>query len=64
MKKKLTFATREIDPAPIINARNPYIWTECGSIVVPLDATDDHIEHAKLNANIPADALCIRAELL
>lgn len=64
MNKKLTFATRKVNPAPVVNARNPYLWTECGSIVVPFDATDDHIEQAKLNANIPADALCVRAELL
>lgn len=64
MKKKLTFATRKVNPAPIVNARNPYLWTDCGSIVVPFDATDAQVERAKLNANIPSDALCVRAELL
>ena len=64
MKKKLTFATRKVNPAPVVNARNPYLWTECGSIVVPFDATDAQVEQAKHNANIPADTLCVRAELL
>lgn len=64
MNKKLTFATRKIDPAPVVNARNPFIWNECGSVVVPCNATDAQVEQAKLNANIPADALCVRAELL
>ena len=64
MNKKLTFATRTVNPSPVVDARNPYVWTDCGSIVVPFDATDEHIELAKLNANIPSDALCVRAELL
>ena len=63
MKKKLTFATREVDHSPIVNARNPYTWTECGSIVVPFDATDAQVEQAKRNARIPEEALCVRAEL-
>lgn len=64
MEKKLTFATRKVNPAPIVNARNPYLWTDCGSVVVPFDATAAQVEQAMRNANIPADALCVRAELV
>lgn len=64
MEKKLTFATREVNPAPVVDARNPYLWTGCGSVVVPFDATEEQVEQAKHNANIPADALCVRAELV
>lgn len=64
MKKKLTFATRKVNPSPIVNARNRYLWTDCGSVVVPFDATDAQVEQAKRNACIPADAFCVRAELV
>ena len=64
MEKKLTFATRKINPAPVVNARNLYLWTDCGSVVVPFDATDAQVEQAKRNARIPADAFCVRAELV
>ena len=62
--KVMEFAIAEKKSGFCIDARNPYIWTDCGSIVVPFDATDDHIELAKQNANIPSNALCVRAELL
>lgn len=64
MNKKLTFALRKDNPAPIVDARNPFIWIDCGSIIVPFDATDSHIEQAKRDAQIPEDALCVCAELL
>ena len=64
MDKKLTFAMRKANPAPVVNARNPYLWTDCGSVIVPFDATDEQVEQAKRNSCIPSDALCVRAELI
>ena len=64
MNKKLTFATRKVNPDPIVDARNPFIWIDCGSIVVPFDATDAQVEQAKQTAGIPDDALCVCAQLV
>lgn len=64
MNKKLIFAHRELRDDPIVDARNPFIWIDCGSIVVPFDATDAQVEQAKQEAGIPDEALCVCAQLV
>ena len=58
---KMEYAIRMLKPSRIVDARNPYDWIDCGSIVVADNATDYEIEQAMQAANIPSTAVCVKA---
>ena len=59
--KVMEFAIAEKKSGFCIDARNPYIWTDCGKITVRSDASEADVERAKREAGIPDEALCVRA---
>ena len=59
--KVMEFAIATKKDGFCINARSPYVWTDCGKIKVQNDASEADVERAKREAGIPDEALCVKA---
>lgn len=59
--KVMEFAIAEKKSGFCIDARNPYIWTDCGKITVEDNASEADVDRAKREAGIPDVALCVKA---
>ena len=59
--KVMEFAIATEKDGFCINARSPYVWTDCGKITVKSDASEADVERAKREAGIPDVALCVKA---
>ena len=59
--KVMEFAIAEKKNGFCIDARNSYIWTDCGKITVKSNASEADVEQAKHEAGIPDEALCVKA---
>ena len=53
MKKRYIFAIPHKKTDYIVDARNPYTWEECGSVVLPMDATEKDVMQAREKAGVP-----------
>ena len=62
--KKLVYAIPVPKVAPIVDARSPYDWQECGTIVVARNISAEALEQVKRQASIPENALCVCASLV
>ena len=47
MKKRYIFAIPHEKAGYIVDARNPYTWEECGTVVLPMDATETDVMKAR-----------------
>ena len=64
MKKRYIFAIPHEKTDYIVDARNPYIWEECGAVVLPMDATEKDVMQAREKAGIPCAAYCVACEMV
>lgn len=64
MKKRYIFAIPHEKAGYITDARNPYIWEECGAVVLPMDATEKDVMQARETASIPFEAYCVACEMV
>lgn len=64
MKKRYIFAIPHEKAGYITDARNPYTWEECGTVVLPMDATETDVMKAREKAGVPFEAYCIACEIV
>ena len=64
MKKRYIFAIPHKKTGYIVDARNPYIWEECGAVVLAMDATEKDVMQAREKAGIPFEAYCVACEVV
>ena len=64
MKKRYTFAIPHEKTGYIVDARNKYMWTGCGAVVLPRDATEEDVMQAREKAGIPFAAYCVACKIV
>ena len=64
MKKQYIFAIPHEKTGYIVDARNPYIWEECGAVVLPMDATEEDVMQAREKAGVPFEAYCVACKIV
>lgn len=64
MKKRYIFAIPHEKSGYIVDARNPYIWEECGAVVLPMNASPEEVMVAREKAGVPYAAYCVACELV
>ena len=64
MKKQYIFAIPHEKAGYIVDARNKYMWEECGAVVLPMDATEKDVMQAREKASIPFAAYCVACKIV
>ncbi len=64
MKKRYIFAIPHEKAGYITDARSPYTWEECGSVILPMDASPEDVMQEREKAGVPFEVYCVACEMV